>query len=534
MKRTVIVWLAAALCLWAGGKADRLFQEGRKAEREGDVVRAYLLYSLAAAEQPKNPTYWGRAQALRTQAALKAGVQPAVAQSAQSSLPARESAPAGDDGAPAPITEADLHELRRLQPPPELVFPPGTRTLELEGDARSLFEQAARSCSLDVVFDGDFQPGPRRRLRILDADCRQALDQLQVATGSFVVPLSERLFLVAQDTPQKRAELEPVMAVTIPIPHPVSPQEAQELVRAVQQAMEIVKVGFDSQRRLILLRDRVSKVLPAQALLAQLLTHKAQVVVELELIEVDRSALLTYGLRWPTDFPFFNFSRIWNAIPYTPVSAARGFLLGGGRTLFGIGVGDAELLANFTELSGRTLLQAQLRSLAGQPASFHVGDQYPVMTAGYFGYTYGMQAYTPPPSFQFADLGLVLKYVPYVHGPDEVTLEIEGEFKLLAGESVNGIPVLSNRRVASKVRLKAGQWAIVAGLLNSSEARTLRGLAGLARLPLLGPLFRQQSVTRDSSEVLILLKPEVVGLPPSHSVTPEMWVGSEGRLRLPL
>ncbi len=156
------------------------------------------------------------------------------------------------------------------------------------------------------------------------------------------------------------------------------------------------------------------------------------------------------------------------------------------------------------------------------------------MTAGYFGYTYGLQAYAPPPSLQFADLGLVLKYVPYVHGPDEVTLEIEGEFKLLAGESINGVPVLSNRRVASKVRLKAGQWAVVAGLMNSAEARTMRGLAGLARLPVLGPLFRQESVTRDTSEILILLKPEVIGLPPSEDAAPPIWVGTEGRLRMPL
>lgn len=525
MKRIVCVCLIAALAAEAADAARRLYREGRRAERQGDAVRAYVLYSLAAAREPRNRMYWGRAQALRTQAAIQAEVLPSGA--------APVSSPQPDPAALPPVTELDRREAERLLPPPELEFAPGRRTLTLEGDARALFQQGAQACGWEAVFDADYPAEPRQRLQILEADCRELLDQLRHATGSFVVPLSPRRFLVARDTPQKRAELEPVVAITIPIPHPVSLQEAQELARTVQQAMEITKLGFDSQRRLVLMRDRVSKVRPAQALFEQLLAHKAQVVVELQMIEVDRSRVLSYGIRWPGEFPLYNFARIFHAVLPTPVGAARGLLFGGGRTLFGIGIGDAELLANLTESSAQTLLEAELRSVAGQPASLHVGDQYPVMTAGYFGYTWGLPAFTPPPSFQFADLGLVVKYTPYVHGPEEVTLELEAEFKLLAGESVNGIPLLSNRRVASKVRLRQGEWAVVAGLMNTSEAHTIRGLAGLSRLPVLGPLFRQNSATQDSSEVLILLKPRVVALPPGPAAQ-AMWVGSEGRLRLPL
>lgn len=522
MRHAAVVWLAAALCGVAAPTSGRLHRQARQAEQEGDAARAYLLYSLAAAQDPGNRTYWSRAQALK-----------AKALAASSQVTQKSPAASAGQVALEPITEADLIEARRLAAPPELKLPAGRKTLELRGDGRALFTALARACSIEVVFDGEWQPGPPSRLNILDAECREALRQLEAATASFLVVLGERLVLVAKDTPQKRAELEPHIAVTVPIPPPVSVQEAQELARAVQQTMEILKLGFDSQRRLVLLRDRISKVVPAQLLLEQLLTYRPQVVVELQMIEVDRSALVSYGLSWPTDFPFFNFARLGNSIAYRPTGAARGLLLGGGRSLFGIGIGDAELFARLTGFSAQTLLEAQLRSAAGQTASFHVGDQYPVLTAGYFGYTGGLRAYTPPPTFQFADLGLVLKFVPYVHGPDEVTLELEAEFKLLAGESVNGIPLLSNRRLASKVRLKAGEWAVVAGLLDSSEARTIRGLAGLSRLPVLGPLFRRQELARDSTEVLILLKPHVVA-PPPESLAGAVYVGTEGRLRVPL
>ncbi len=527
-----MVCLALALGLRAANpKPEELYKRGRLAEREGDVVRAYLLYSLAAGQDPANPMYWARSQALRTQAALKARPKPSTGIAIRADAPesGTEAAAVSDT-----ITEADLAEARRLQPPPELKASPGRKTLDLEGDAKAIFEQTARAYELDVVFDGDYEAGPVLRVRIENADYREALHQLEAATGSFVVVLAERLFLVAKDTPQKRAEVEPTVAVTIPIPHPVSVQEAQELARAIQQAMEILKFGVDSQRRLVFMRDRISKVRPAQVLFEQLLHHKPQVAVELELLEVDRNLLLAYGLATPTEFPIFNFSRIWNSVPSFPVNIARVVVFGGGRTVFGIGLGDAELFANMSESSARTLLRAELHSVAGQPASFHVGDQYPVMTAGYFGSTGGFQTFTPPPSFNFTDLGLVLKYVPWVHGMEEVTLELEAEFKLLAGQSVNGIPIISNRRISSKVRLKTGEWAMVAGLMTSSEARTISGLAGLSSLPVLGALFRRNTTTRDSTEVVLLLKPRLLSLPPTELPTPPMYVGTEARLRTPL
>jgi len=432
------------------------------------------------------------------------------------------------------LSEAELEQARRLLPPPELNFPAGRRTLELQGDAKALFQQLGRSCSLEAVFDGQYQPGPPVRLRIVEADCREALRQLEVVTASFVVPLGEHVLLVANDTPPKRAELEPTMALMIPVPQSLSAQELQETARAVQQAMDIVRLGFDTQRRLLVLRDKVSKVRAAELLFEQLLQHRGQVAVELEMIEVSRRATLSYGLAWPGEFPFYNFMRIGPAIGMLPAARLSGVLFGGGKSLFGIGVGKAELLASLTESFGRLLLKAQLHSLAGQPASFHVGDQYPIMTAGYFGYTGGLPVYAPAPTMQFADLGAVVKFTPFIHGRDEVTLELEAEFKLLTGESVNGIPLLSNRRLASRVRLKEGEWAVVAGLLNSAEARTITGVAGLARLPLIGPLFRQQTVSKDSSEVLILLKPRVLALPPSEMVAREIFVGSESRVRSPL
>ena len=172
----------------------------------------------------------------------------------------------------------------------------------------------------------------------------------------------------------------------------------------------------------------------------------------------------------------------------------------------------------------------------GLPATFHVGNRYPILTSGYFGPSSfsGAGAYRPPPSFNFEDLGLILKMTPRIHGTDETSLEVEAEFKVLAGEALNGIPVISSRKLTSKVRLKNNEWATVAGLMTANEARSISGLAGLSQIPGFGALVRQNNKSRDGEEIVILLRPRLLSLPPDESATRSVWVGTETRPMLPL
>jgi general secretion pathway protein D len=523
------VWLvAAALAGWSQTAAD-YYKQGRKAERDGEFARAYLLYAQAAALEPAHPVYWARSHAIRTRAALQAKALPAGISNGADSQPVDDYSDLTGE-----VSSTELAEARKPQPPQELKGDAALKSFDLRGDAKALFEQVARAYGLDVVFDGDYQPGPPQRFRMDDADYRTALHTLEAVTASFLVPISERVALVVKDTPQKRQEVEPNVILVIPIPEPVTIQEAQEAARSVQQVMEIQKFTIDSTRRIVVLRDQISKARPAQALFEQLLHHKAQVIVEVEFLDVSESSSLSYGLRLPTSIPLVNFGRFWNSAPSIPAGFTRFAVFGGGKTLLGLGIADAELFASMSKFSGRTLLKSEVRSVDGQVANFHVGDKYPIITTGYFGPTpvadsRDIPVYTPPPTINFEDLGLVLKITPRVHGIEDVTLEVEAEFKVLTGEALNGIPVIATRKFQSKVRMREGESAIMAGLMNSTEARTITGIAGLASIPILGPLVRQNTRSKDRRETLLVLRPRLISPPPSEIVTREFWVGSETR-----
>lgn len=514
--------LAAVLCFPAEPSAAQLYKEGRKAESAGDVVRAYLLYSSAAAKDPANRKYWARSESLRTKAALKARPLPASALAIEAAPAAPEPPPPGFSNV---ITPDDLAEVRRLLPPPALKPKPGRITLDLRGDAKVLFEKTTSAFGLDIVFDGDFQAGQPRSLHLKDVDYRDALHAVEAATGSFVFPVGERLLMAAADTQQKRASLEPHVAVTVPIPYTVTPQEAQELGRSVQQSMDITKFAVDASRNMVLIKDRISKVRPAQALFEQLTWGKPQVEIEMQFLEVDRSTITSYGLLLPNNIPIPFIGA--NSSANTLVSLAQLFL---GKSLFGVGIADSQLFATMSRSFSRTLLTADVRSLDGATATFHVGDKYPIATATFL----GTGDTTIPPSFSFEDLGLLLKVTPHVHATSEVSLDLNAEFKLLGGQSSNGIPIISNRKLESKVRLRHGQWAIVAGLMTVREARAISGIWGLSSIPLLGHLFRKNDVERSSSEVLMVIKPRLMNLPPTELVTRTLWVGSDARLQIPL
>jgi len=535
-----VLALAATLAAQAPNAAD-IFLRARKAERAGHMMDAYLLYSQAAAMSPGNKTYWLRSQAVRTRALLEAkgGLATTPSFGAGDSLP-DEDLPTAEIPAATP---ADRAEVRSLLPPPELKPTPGTKDFDLRGDAKQLFEQVGKAFGLQCVFDDDYQAGAPTRFDVKGVDYRDALHGLEAATGSFVVPLGPRIFLVVKDTPQKRTEREPTAAIELRLPEAATQQDFNAVITAVQQAFAIEKVAFDTQNNSVILRDRVSKVIPARLMFQELMAPRAQVLVDLRFLQVSRNDAITYGIDLQNSFSLIALTTRFQNMITLPDNIAGLVTFGGGYTLMGIGVMNQSLVAQMTRSSGTLLLEAQLRSVDGQAATFHVGDRYPITTTGYFGpsnfysgtgVNSGLAAYAPPPAVTFEDLGFNLKVTPAIHSTQSVSLDVEADFKVLSGASVNGIPVISNRSIKSKTDLHLDEWALIAGLMNRDEAHSIAGVAGLSHIPFLAPLTSTQTKSKDNSQILIMMRPHLVTMPPGLRAAHSFRMGADNRPLTPL
>jgi general secretion pathway protein D len=318
----------------------------------------------------------------------------------------------------------------------------------------------------------------------------------------------------------------------------VTVQEAQEAARNVQQLFEIQKFAIDSVRRLVLIRDKASKVRMASMIYQQLMTRRPEVFVEVEFLQVVKQRDTNFGIDLQTMTQIVNFGGLLNStVPESITSAFRGFLtFGGGLTLFGIGVTDSRVFASMTDSQTRLVQNATLRSLDNQQATLHVGSRFPIMTQGYFGapVTGDEQVFRPPPTIQFEDLGLSLKITPRVHGTDEVTLNVESEFKVLTGQTSNGIPVISNRKFLGQVRLRAGEWAVAAGLMSRENTKGYTGIAGLSEIPLIGTALRNNNRSKMDTDVLLVLKPRILHPGPAFDMPPPLWVGTETKALPPI
>ncbi len=508
--------LASSTLMGAGSDARSLFQQAQKAEKTGDLARAYVLYSQAVVQDPYNLEYWRRRELMRLATSL---------------LPPQAAVPAVE---PARVEAARPVSRERLAlPPGELRAKPGRMDFDLLGDSRALFTRVAGEYGLEVVFDPEYQTSGQMAFRLDGADYREAVRALEAATGSFVIPIAQRRILVARDTPQKRTDLEPVVSVEVPVPVAMSAQQAQELVRGVQQVLGLVRVAYDAPHSVVLVRDRLSRVRAAQELIEQLMQGPALVSLEVEFLEAARTRSTSYGASLQTLFPLSNLGGFWNSAASAAAGFTRFLTFGGGQTLLGIGLANAQVFARASQSSGHSLFRAEIRSADGQQARLHVGDRYPIMTGRYQSSAASDQ-FTFPPSINMEDLGLVLELTPRVTGAGDVTLDLSVEFKALTGQVIDDMPVIANRKLESDVRLRDGEWAVIAGLMNSSQARTISGLAGFSRVPVIGPLLRQNTQERAADELLVILKPTILALPRVSAAAQPVGLGSEPRPRIPL
>jgi general secretion pathway protein D len=139
-------------------------------------------------------------------------------------------------------------------------------------------------------------------------------------------------------------------------------------------------------------------------------------------------------------------------------------------------------------------------------------------------------------SFNYRTVGIVLEMIPRVTYEDEIVLEMSVE-NSTRGQDVNiggsNLPTFSARRVNAKLRLRDGEPNLLAGLIRESDRRSLRGLPGILRVPIIKQLFSANEATIEQTDIIILLTPRIVR---THELTQQdvdpIFIGTSSNLGL--
>lgn len=153
---------------------------------------------------------------------------------------------------------------------------------------------------------------------------------------------------------------------------------------------------------------------------------------------------------------------------------------------------------------GRMLAEPTLVTLSGKPARFLAGGEFAVPT------TVGVDG-VEAATTTFRGFGTELAFTPTVIDKDMIRLQVNPSFSSINTDTtVNGIPGLDRRMVDTTVDLREGQWLAIAGLIQDEQGGNRTKLPYISRLPVIGGLFGKRDVSRQETELIVLVSPQLV------------------------
>jgi general secretion pathway protein D len=230
-------------------------------------------------------------------------------------------------------------------------------------------------------------------------------------------------------------------------------------------------------------------------------------VIDVELLEVDRTRLQEYGLQIASPGEAgidgaANVNRQNLTLRDLRTLTQSDVFLTGVPALF------YRLLKN--DANTRTLANPQLRTTEGVPAQARFGERVPVPVTTFSPIATGGVAQQPITSFNYENIGVNIDITPRTHHNDDVSLALKVEVSSISGEGFGGLPTFGNRSITTVIRLRDGETNVLAGLIRDDERRVLAGVPGLSDLPVVGRLFAHNRKETQQTDILLTLTPHVV------------------------
>jgi len=362
---------------------------------------------------------------------------------------------------------------------------------------------------------------------------QKALETAMRQAGHFYKVIDEKTILIAQDTQQNRKEYEDLVIRTFFL----SNGDVKDVSAMMRSILDLRRLGTIPQLNAIVIRDTADKVAVAERLIDVNDKAKAEVVVDVELLQVNTTKLTDIG------------ALINNAnSPFTTATVLPG--AGGGatgtaptslpwNTIKGLGINDftftiPSIAINFLKTNGDTELLAkpQLRISEGEKAQLIIGDRVPIpVTTIQTQSAVGSTGVVPITSYQYQDVGIKIDMEPRVHHNKEVSLKLTIEVSQLGATNSSGQPTIGTRTITSSIRLKDGETNFLAGLIRKDYSKTRDSIPILGDIPILGQLFSHHNTNDVRTDLYLTLTPHIIRSP---QITDEdlvpIWVGTENNV----
>jgi general secretion pathway protein D len=400
-------------------------------------------------------------------------------------------------------------------------------TLHMVEDTKVIYQAIGKAAGLNVLFDPDYT-SKRIPIDLTMVTLSDALRIVGTISNTFYKPVTSNTIFVAQNTRQKRTDLDEMAVQTFYLTNTSTANDATEVLTAIRNLLDpSVKIFLVATQNAIVMRATPDQLLLAEKLLNDLDRSKPEVVVDVAVLEVNRDRIRQLGIQLPQSFGVqaqaSNASSATNTsttgTTTSTTTSTSSFTLNSlahlNATNFAVTIGGAELNALLTDSDTRILQNPRIRASDGQRATLKIGSKIPVATGSYSagaatGLTSGIGVQT---QFTYLDVGVNIDMTPTVHLDREVTLKLSVEVSSQNGSvTISGVtePIISQRKAEQVIQLKDGEPSVLAGLLTQQDSLTLSGTPGLGELPLLKYFFASRTKEKQQDEIVFLLIPHIV------------------------
>ncbi len=391
-------------------------------------------------------------------------------------------------------------------------------TLNFRGaDVKTVFEFLGKAAGINVLFDEGIKKQPVT-IFLKDVPFSQAL-RLLLSTGKlFYKKVTANTIIVVSDTPQKRAQYEEHMVRAFFLSH----ARAKDVQNVLKTILDLKKVTIDEPLNVITVRDTEEKIRLTEKVIEAHDRRLAEVMLEVELLEVNRNKLEQLGIDFSPYTIGVGLSRADLGSPARFANSLQ-FLINT-NALFTIPNATIRLFKS--DVDAKTLAHPRVRVLNGKSAKVHIGDRIPLRTSTVTEATGQVRTL-----YEYKEIGIKMTVEPVVHLTRETSLKMNLEISSL-GENL-GTPTepqyrIGTRNAETHLDIRDGETVILGGLIRDEERDTAVKIPLLGDVPVLGRLFTSKEDTRGRTDILLTITPHVVrGVEVPRKDVREFWSGTK-------
>jgi general secretion pathway protein D len=547
---------ALALSAVAGARlhaqsASTLFRSGQAAEARQEYDAAFDYYQKAAEKNPTDITYRAALYRVRTTAAgmhvtngrklLQAGNDAAAlaeflhasvldpsneaAQQEIRKLQARTNPTAPQPEAAIPLAEGEQQEIEGMGAP--IALKPVSNeplTLRMTEDSKVVYEAVGKAAGINVLFDPDYN-SKRIQVDLNNVSLMDALRIVGTMSGTFWRPITSNTIFVAQNTRIKRTELDSQAVQTFYLSNAWQQNDLNDVQTALRNVITNAKVFGVAGQNAIVVRATPDELLLAQKIINDLDKARAEVVVDIAVMEVNKNWERNLGIAWPGSISVAiqptcvstgstsctTTSTTGTATSTVPTLYDFAHLHGSN---FAVTMGAATLNLLLTNSDTKVLQSPRIRATDDQKATMKIGSRIPIATGSYqTGASTAVVSSLVNTQFQYQDVGVQIEMTPTVHFDHEVTLKIKIEVTAQSGSvTISGVtePIISQRVVDQVIRLKEGEASLLGGIQSNQEMLATTAIPGLGSIPILKYVFGSRDHTVADDDIVFAIVPHVV------------------------